>query len=127
MTSLALPATTVSRDPTPPASIGDGLPHSALTPVFSGLRIGLHVMIVALTGLVVVRTLVGAAPNPVTVVTLALVFLATYVGGSELARRRPWRFVVPVDVESVGSCSGMASRPRPAAPTNRGDEQTGPA
>lgn len=96
MSSLALRATPLPRDPTPPATIGEGLPHSALTPVFSGLRIGLHVLIVALTGLVIVRALVGAVPNPVAVVSLALVFLATYVGGSELARRRPWRFVVPV-------------------------------
>ena len=96
MSSLALRASPIRRDPTPPAGIGEGLPHSALTPVFSGLRIGLHVMIAGLTGLVVVRTLLGAAPNPVLVVTLALVFLATYVGGSELARRRPWRWVIPV-------------------------------
>ncbi|WEO79314.1 sensor histidine kinase [Cryobacterium sp. SO2] len=72
------------------------MPHSALTPVFSGLRIGLHVLIIALTGLVIVRTLLGAADNPVAVVTLALVFLASYVGGSELVRRRHWRGIVPV-------------------------------
>ena len=80
----------------PPASIGEGLPHSALTPVFAGLRIGLHVLIIGLTGLVIVRTLLGAVPNPATVVSLSLIFLASYVGGSELARRRRWRWVVPV-------------------------------
>jgi signal transduction histidine kinase len=96
MSSLALAATPLRRDPPPPAGIGDGLPVSALTPVFSGLRIGLHVMIAGLTGLVIVRALLGAVPNPALVVSLALLFLATYVGGSALARRRPWRWVIPV-------------------------------
>jgi signal transduction histidine kinase len=96
MSSLALRATPDGRDPTPPAGIGDGLPLSALTPVFSGLRIGLHLMIAGLTGLVIVRASLGAVPNPVLVVSLAVVFLATYVGGSALARRRPWRWVIPV-------------------------------
>lgn len=80
----------------PPASIGEGLPLSALTPVFSGLRIGLHGLIAGLTGLVIARTLLGAVPNPALVVSLALLFLASYTGGSVLARRRPWRWVVPV-------------------------------
>jgi signal transduction histidine kinase len=96
MSSLALRTTPAPRDPTPPAGIGDGLPLSALTPVFSGLRIGLHLMIAGLTGLVIVRALVGAVPNPGNVVPLALAFLASYVGGSALARRRPWRWVIPV-------------------------------
>jgi signal transduction histidine kinase len=96
MTSLALPATPLRRDPTPPAGIGDGVPLSALTPVFSGLRIGLHGLIVGLTGLVIVRTLVGTVPNPAAVVSLALVFLASYAGGSVLARRKPGRWIVPV-------------------------------
>ncbi|WP_243399208.1 sensor histidine kinase [Cryobacterium zongtaii] len=96
MSSLALRTAPLRRDPMPPASIGEGLPHSALTPVFSGLRIGLHVLIIGLTGLVIVRTVLGAVPNPAAVVSLSLLFLASYVGGSELARRRPWRWVVPV-------------------------------
>jgi len=96
MSSLALRTPPLRRDPMPPASIGEGLPLSALTPVFAGLRIGLHVLIIALTGLVIVRTLLGTVPDPVAVVSLSLIFLASYVGGSELARRRPWRWVVPV-------------------------------
>jgi len=96
MSSLAVRASPLPRDPRPPASIGEGLPHSALTPVFSGLRIGLHALIIALTGLVIVRTLIGAAPDTGLVVTLALLFLASYVGGGELARRRRWRWIVPV-------------------------------
>ncbi|PXA68820.1 two-component sensor histidine kinase [Cryobacterium arcticum] len=79
----------------PPASIGEGLPHSALTPVFSGLRIGLHVLIAALTALVVVRALLDPAADTPVVVGLALLFLLSYAGGSRLARLRPWRWVVP--------------------------------
>src|SRR5512133_3894364 len=89
MSSLAVRSTPTPRDPTPPASIGDGLAHSALTPVFSGLRIGLHVLIVALTGLVIVLTLWDAPPDAALIVALALVFLASYAGGGHLARTRP--------------------------------------
>nr|WP_256041612.1 sensor histidine kinase [Cryobacterium sp. SO1] len=72
------------------------MPHSALTPVFSGLRIGLHLLIVLLTGLVVVRTLMGPAAGTGVTLVLAAVFLGTYIGGSELARRRPSAWLVPV-------------------------------
>jgi len=96
MSTIALSPRPVRRDPMPPASIGDGLPHSALTPVFSGLRIGLHLLIVLLTGLVIVRTLLAPAADTAVILVLAVAFLATYVGGSELARRRPSAWVVPV-------------------------------
>nr|WP_120340097.1 sensor histidine kinase [Cryobacterium soli] len=72
------------------------MPHSALTPVFSGLRIGLHVLIVALTGLVIVLTLWDAAPDAALIVALALVFLTSYAAGGRLARTRPRCWVVPV-------------------------------
>ena len=96
MSTIALSPRPVRRDPMPPASIGDGLPHSALTPVFSGLRIGLHLLIVLLTGLVIVRALLAPAADTAVILVLAVAFLATYVGGSELARRRPSAWVVPV-------------------------------
>lgn len=96
MSTIALRPHPARRDPMPPASIGDGLPHSALTPVFSGLRIGLHLLIVLLTGLVVVRALLGPAAGAGVTVVLAAVFLGTYIGGSELARRRPSVWFVPV-------------------------------
>jgi hypothetical protein len=96
MSSLALDATPLRRDPALPTTIGEGLPLSALTPVFSGLRIGLHALIAGLTGLVIVRTLLGAVPNPAAVVTLATLFLASYAGGTVLARRTSRRWVVPV-------------------------------
>jgi len=96
MSTIALRPHPARRDPMPPASIGDGLPHSALTPVFSGLRIGLHLLIVLLTGLVIVRTLLAPAGDTGVILALALAFLASYVGGSELARRRPSAWFVPV-------------------------------
>ena len=96
MSTLAVRPAPVPRDPMPPASIGDGLPHSALTPVFSGLRIGLHLLIVLLTGLVIVRSLLAPAADTGVILALAVAFLATYVGGSELARRRPSAWLVPV-------------------------------
>ena len=95
MSTIALSPRPVRRDPMPPASIGEGLPHSALTPVFSGLRIGLHVLIAALTALVVVRALLDPAADTPVVVGLALLFLLSYAGGSRLARLRRWRWVVP--------------------------------
>ena len=80
----------------PSASIGGGLPLSALTPVFTGLRMGLHLLIAALTALVVVRALFGAWPDPALIVGLAAVFLGSYAGGSYLARTRRERWIIPV-------------------------------
>ncbi|MFT2816529.1 sensor histidine kinase [Leifsonia sp. A12D58] len=84
------------------AALVSRLPHSALTPVFAGLQIALHLMILGLTGFVIVRAAFGIWPYPGAVVTLAAVFLGTYIGGSYLssarsstARSTP-RWVVPV-------------------------------
>ncbi|GHD81977.1 signal transduction histidine kinase [Salinibacterium amurskyense] len=60
--------------------------HTALTPVFVGLRTSLHILFVALTVLVVVRALVESNPYTVAVVVLAVVLLATYGFGGYLAR-----------------------------------------
>ncbi|QAV70768.1 sensor histidine kinase [Salinibacterium sp. UTAS2018] len=60
--------------------------HTALTPVFVGLRTSLHILFVALTVLVVVRALVDGNPYTVAVVALAVVLLATYGFGGYLAR-----------------------------------------
>ncbi|MEL0625419.1 sensor histidine kinase [Salinibacterium amurskyense] len=60
--------------------------HTALTPVFVGLRTSLHILFVALTVLVVVRALVEGNPYTVAVVVLAVVLLATYGFGGYLAR-----------------------------------------
>ena len=85
-----------STTPLPDASIGSRLPHSALTPVFTALRIGLHVLIVALTLLVIVRALFGVWPLPGVVVTLAALFLGVYIGGGNLARTQSAPWVTPV-------------------------------
>ncbi|MGJ8721734.1 MAG: sensor histidine kinase [Salinibacterium amurskyense] len=60
--------------------------HTALTPVFVGLRTSLHILFVVLTVLVVVRALVEGNPYTVAVVMLAVVLLTTYGFGGYLAR-----------------------------------------
>lgn len=90
-TDVTSPAATI-----PAATIGGGLPPSALTPVFTGLRMGLHLLIAALTAVVVVRALLGVWPSPGLIIGLAAVFLGTYVGGSYLARTRTEWWIVPV-------------------------------
>jgi len=62
--------------------------HTALTPVFVGLRTGLHGLVVALTALVIVRAVVTVAPGAHSglVVALAGVFLVTYAFGAVAAR-----------------------------------------
>lgn len=68
--------------------------HSALTPVFVGLRTGLHALFVGLTMLVVVRALLPADdrtashPDDVQVTVLAVLLLTTYALGGVVARRR---------------------------------------
>ncbi len=60
--------------------------HTALTPVFVGLRMALHVLFVALTVLVIVRAILTPAPTTVTVVALAVILLGTYAAGGFFAR-----------------------------------------
>ncbi|MEV6767637.1 sensor histidine kinase [Nocardia sp. NPDC051030] len=59
--------------------------RSALTPVFSALQLGLHVLVVALTGVVAVRAVVADA-HPVVVIVLAGVFLGVYFTGGRFRR-----------------------------------------
>lgn len=61
--------------------------HTALTPVFVGLRTSLHALFVALVALVVVRALLDGNPHTVVVISLAALLLATYGFGGALARR----------------------------------------
>lgn len=58
----------------------------ALTPVFVGLRSGLHLLVVGLSAVVVVRALVVPADAPVAVTGLTAAFLAVYSGGGMLRR-----------------------------------------
>ncbi|PWC04365.1 sensor histidine kinase [Agromyces badenianii] len=60
---------------------------SALLPVFTALRLGLHVLVVGLTLFVVVRALLANAPNEVSVTVLAVAFLACYGAGIAAAHR----------------------------------------
>lgn len=60
--------------------------HTALTPVFVGLRTGLHVLFVVLAGLVIVRALVVPSSATIAIVAVAVVLIATYFVGAALAR-----------------------------------------
>lgn len=68
--------------------------HSALTPVFVGLRTGLHVLFVALCALVIVRAVVAPTDTSAAAIALTLVLVATYAlgaifsGGSGLHQHR---------------------------------------
>ncbi|MGO4689353.1 sensor histidine kinase [Glaciibacter sp. 2TAF33] len=62
--------------------------HTALTPVFTGLRTALHVLVGALTALVVARGVITATPWSGTVVALSVVFLVTYGVGGYAGRHR---------------------------------------
>lgn len=60
---------------------------SALRPVFTALRLGLHVLVVGLTLFVVVRALLDDAPDEILVTVLAIAFLACYGAGIAAAHR----------------------------------------
>ncbi|MBG6238809.1 signal transduction histidine kinase [Mycetocola sp. CAN_C7] len=66
--------------------------HSALTPVFAGLRWSLHLLLIGLLVLVMVRVTLADAPNVAAVHGASVVMLAVYLGGAWLAHRRQ-RFV----------------------------------
>ncbi|AFU05533.1 sensor histidine kinase [Nocardia brasiliensis] len=55
---------------------------SPLTPVFTALRYGLHVLVTALAVVVAVRALLPGAAHPLPVVALTALFLLTYFAGS---------------------------------------------
>ncbi|MGV8881612.1 MAG: sensor histidine kinase [Rhodoglobus sp.] len=60
--------------------------HSALTPVFVGLRTGLHVLFIALIGLVIVRALLAPTDASVAVIVISVVLAMTYALGARFAR-----------------------------------------
>lgn len=60
--------------------------HTPLTPVFAGLRAGLHVLFLALTVLVVARAVLVPTDSSAAVIALSVVLLVTYVFGAVLAR-----------------------------------------
>ena len=62
--------------------------HSALTPVFVGLRTGLHVLFAALAVLVIVRAVVVPSERAGVVIGLAILLIVTYALGGVVARAR---------------------------------------
>ncbi|MEC5185491.1 signal transduction histidine kinase [Cryobacterium sp. MP_3.1] len=69
--------------------------HTALTPIFVGLRTGLHGLFITLVGLVVVRALLIPSSNSVAVVVVALILLATYATGGLFVRAARTRGRLP--------------------------------
>lgn len=59
--------------------------HTPLTPVFTGLRTGLHLLFVALCGLVIVRAFLAPTPTSIPAIALTVALLATYGCGATLA------------------------------------------
>ncbi|MFF1877957.1 sensor histidine kinase [Leifsonia sp. NPDC058230] len=60
--------------------------HTALTPVFVGLRTGLHTLFIALTVLVIARAILTPTDASVTVIIVAVVLGLTYALGAVLTR-----------------------------------------
>lgn len=60
--------------------------HTALTPVFVGLRTGLHVLFIALTALVIVRAIVAPTDASAAVIVVAIALAATYALGAAMTR-----------------------------------------
>lgn len=61
--------------------------HSALTPVFLTMQLGLHVLMVGLTAIVAVRAMLGAWPMQWLIVALCVALLCVYALGVRFARR----------------------------------------
>lgn len=67
------------------------MPHHTLTPVFVGLRTGLHVLVAALLGVVVVQVIVDGGAAAGAAFILAAGFGGIYVLGARIARLDPAR------------------------------------
>ncbi|PFG34635.1 sensor histidine kinase [Sanguibacter antarcticus] len=70
------------------------MPPATLTPVFVGMRTGLHVLVTGLTTLVVVRAVLTPGPTRAVVVVLALAWFLLYCAGGAVGRRA--RTTLPV-------------------------------
>ena len=60
--------------------------HTTLTPVFVGLRTGLHVLFIALIGLVIARAILAPTDASVTVIVLSVTLGLTYALGAVMTR-----------------------------------------
>lgn len=75
-----------------PTRIVQPMPYTALTPVFMGLRVGLHTLFFALTALVVARAILTPTEASAAVVVLSAILGLTYALGITLTRsERVWR------------------------------------
>lgn len=61
--------------------------QSSLTPVFTGLRIGVHVLLVGLATFAVVRGFATGSPAAIATLVVGSAFVAVYLVGALLARR----------------------------------------
>ena len=66
--------------------------HSTLDPVFTGLRIGLHVLVVGLAAFAVVRAFAVSSPSEWWTLLVGIAFVAVYVAGAAAARTATGRF-----------------------------------
>lgn len=60
--------------------------HSTLAPVFTGLRLGLHALLIGLAAFAVVRAFVVSSPLAVWTLIVGIGFVAVYLGGAWAAR-----------------------------------------
>lgn len=70
--------------------------HTALTPVFVGLRTGLHVLFFALTVLVIARAVLDPTDSSVLVIVLALILGVTCALGAFLPSATRTRGLLPL-------------------------------
>lgn len=62
------------------AKLGE-MHRSPLTPVFAGLQLGLHVLVMALAGVVFLRALIDESDLTATITALSVIFVAVYLFG----------------------------------------------
>lgn len=62
------------------------LSTAPLRPVFLGLRISLHLLVTALVGFVILRQILAPEPHASWIIALAIILLASYIGGAFLTR-----------------------------------------
>ncbi len=62
------------------------MPHSTLAPVFTGLRVGLHTLLIGLTAFAVVRAFVVASPVAICTLVVGIAFVAVHLTGAWAAR-----------------------------------------
>lgn len=62
------------------------MPHSTLAPVFTGLRFGLHALLIGLAGFAVVRAFVAFSPVAAWTLVVGVAFVAVYLAGAWAAR-----------------------------------------